>query len=141
MKGYATTQYADGTTGYRAVDSADDLQDGETFSEHPPTATLASVASVLLRDVQTWLDSTAQENGYDSLASCISYLSSSISQYAADASSALAWRDAVWVDCFQKQQDALANPPSVVPTSGEFISQLPQPETFGWVVHQPGASG
>lgn len=26
------------------------------------------------------------------------------------------------------------------PTSAEVISQLPQPVTFGWMAHQPGAT-
>lgn len=28
--------------------------------------------------------------------------------------------------------------PATFPTSHEVIAQLPQPETFGWVVHAPG---
>lgn len=102
--------------------------------------TMAEAAAELAAAVQTWLDTTAQGNGYDSLASCISYLSSAVTQYAADAAAALAWRDAVWPDCFQKQQDAIANPPSVMPTSTQVIATLPQPEAFGWVVHAPGSS-
>lgn len=102
--------------------------------------TLEEAASSLMADVQAWLDTTAQGNGYDSLASCISYLSSAVTQYAADAAAALAWRDAVWPDCFQKQQDAITNPPATIPTSAQVIATLPQPETFGWVVHAPGSS-
>lgn len=105
-----------------------------------PMPTMDEAAAALAGDVQVWLDTTAQGNGYDSLASCISYLNSSIAQYAADAAAALAWRDAVWPDCFQKQQDAIANPPSVIPTSAQVIATLPQPEAFGWVVHAPGGS-
>ncbi len=30
--------------------------------------------------------------------------------------------------------------PATFPTSQEVIAQLPQPEAFGWVVHQPGAN-
>jgi hypothetical protein len=88
-------------------------------------------------DVQEWLDETAKGNGYDSLASCISYLNSSVQQYANGAASALAWRDAVWQATFRWQQDALVNPPATFPASAETIADLPQPE-FGWVVHAPG---
>lgn len=137
---YAVTTYANGQTGFRAINSATELAPGETFAATLPSPTLADVAASLMPAVQAWLDQTAQANGYDSLASCISYLNSSIAQYADDAASALAWRDAVWPACFQWQQDALANPPASFPTSAEVIAQLPQPEVFGWLTHSPGAS-
>ena len=141
MHGYAITTYTDGTTGYRAVASEADLQPGETFAATPPAPTLADAAAALTADVQAWLDATAQGNGYDSLASCISYRGSSVAQWDADATAALAWRDAVWQAAFQWQQDAMANPPATFPTSAEVIALLPQPEAFGWVVHAPGAAG
>ena len=138
MTGYAF-HHTDASTSWRAATEGD-LLPGETFATAPPAPTLADAAAALTVDVQEWLDATAGQNGYDSLASCISYLNSSIPQYAADAAAALAWRDAVWPDCFQWQQNAQDNPPSTFPTSAEVIAQLPQPETFGWVVHVPGAT-
>lgn len=140
MRGYAITIHGDGTTGYRAIDSAADLLPGETFAAEPPLPTLADAAAALAAAVQTWLDTTAQGNGYDSLASCISYRGSSIAQWSTDADAALAWRDAVWQACFEWQQGAAAAPPATFPTAEQVIAQLPQPETFGWVVHLPGAS-
>ena len=140
MRGYAITQYTDGTTGYRAIDSADALLPSETFATAPPPPTMQDAAAALTIDVQRWLDATAQGNGYDSIASCISYRGSSIAQWDTDATAALAWRDAVWQACFQWQQNAQANPPATFPTSQEVIAQLPQPEAFGWVLHPPGAS-
>lgn len=103
-----------------------------------PSPTMADAAAALTADVQAWLDATAGQNGYDSLASCISYKDSAITQWATDATAAIAWRDAVWLACFQWQQSAQANPPATFPTSAEVIAQLPQPEKFGWVVHAPG---
>jgi hypothetical protein len=135
---YAVTILSSGCTSYRAVASEADLLPGETFAPEPPAPTLADAAAALTVDVQTWLDATAQGNGYDSLFTCISYLNSAMTQYAADAAAALAWRDAVWPACYQWQQDALTNPPATFPTSAEVIAQLPQPEAFGWVVHAPG---
>lgn len=104
-----------------------------------PEPTLQEVAAALSVDVQAWLDVTAQANGYDSLASCISYRGSSIAQWDADATNAMAWRDAVWTAAFAWQQGAASSPPATFPTSDEVIAQLPQPEAFGWVTHQPGA--
>jgi hypothetical protein len=105
-----------------------------------PQPTLEAAAAALTVDVQAWLDATAQGNGYDSIASCVSYRGSAIAQWAADAAAAVAWRDAVWQACFQWQQSASTNPPTTFPTSAEVIAQLPQPEAYGWVVHAPGAT-
>ncbi|WP_140652897.1 hypothetical protein [Rhodanobacter glycinis] len=137
---YAITTNAGGTTGWRAIGSAEDLVAGEVIADAPPEPTLADAAVVLIADVQAWLDATASQNGYNSLASCISYKDSAIAQWAADATAAIAWRDAVWQAAFQWQQAASANPPATFPTSAEVIAQLPQPEAFGWIVHQPGAT-
>ena len=104
-----------------------------------PAPTMADCAAALKTDVQAWLDSTAGQNGYDSLASCISYKDSAIVQWSADATAAIAWRDAVWQACFQWQQSAVSNPPATFPTSAEVIAQLPQPASYGLVSHQPGA--
>lgn len=138
--GYAITLFS-GRTSYRAVASEADLLPGETFATEPPAPTLADAAAALTADVQAWLDATAQANGYDSLASCISYRGSSVVQWDADAQAALTWRDAVWQACFQWQQNAIANPPAIFPTSAGVIAQLPQPEAYGWVQHDPGATG
>lgn len=107
--------------------------------EPVPQPSMTDVAAALLVAVQAWLDGVAGQNGYDSLASCISYLNSSVPQYAADATAALAWRDAVWPACFQWQQSALSDPPAEPPTAEQVIAAMPQPEAFGWVPHSPGA--
>ena len=138
--GYAVSTISGGRTSYRAIASEADMLPGETFATEPPAPTLADAAAALTADVQSWLDAAAQGNGYDSLASCISYRGSAVVQWDADAQAALKWRDAVWQACFQWQQNAKANPPATFPTSQEVIAQLPQPEAFGWVVHTPGSS-
>jgi hypothetical protein len=136
---YAITTNADGTTGWRAISSPDELLSGETLSNTMPTPTMADCAATLKADVQAWLDATASQNGYDSIASCISYKDSAVAQWATDAKAATAWRDAVWLACFQWQQSAAASPPTTFPTSAQVIEQLPQPEAFGWVTHAPGS--
>lgn len=141
MHGYGITMNPDGTTSWRAIASEADVLPGETFATEPPAPTLADAASALSSAVQAWLDDTAKVNGYDSLASCISYRGSSVEQWDADATAALAWRDAVWQACFQWQQGALASPPATFPTAQDVIAQMPQPEQYGWVAHAPGALG
>lgn len=113
------------------------LAAGNTAEPVPPP-TMADAVAALTVDVQAWLDATAQGNGYDSLASCITYVSSAVAQWKADADAAVAWRDAVWQAAFAWQQDALANPPATFPTSADVIAQMPQPDTFGWVSHAAG---
>lgn len=137
---YAISRSVSGATSYRTIVSEAGLLPGETFATEPPAPTMADASAALTLAVQAWLDTTAQGNGYDSLASCISYRDSVVVQWDSDAQAALKWRDAVWQACFQWQQNAQANPPTTFPTSQEVIAQLPQPEAFGWVVHLPGAS-
>jgi hypothetical protein len=107
--------------------------------EPMPQPTLEAAAAALTVDVQAWLDATAQGNGYDNIATCVSYTSSAIEQWKADALAATAWRDAVWQACFLWQQSALSDPPAEPPTAEQVIAAMPQPEAFGWVPHSPGA--
>jgi hypothetical protein len=139
MSGYAICTLDDGRTSWRAVATDAGLLPGETFSAAPPPPTMADAAAALIVDVQAWLDSTSGQNGYDSIASCVSYKDSGVAKWVADATAAIAWRDAVWLAAFQWQQAASASPPATFPTSAEVIAQLPQPEAFGWVTHAPGA--
>lgn len=104
-----------------------------------PTLSLEDVAKQLIVAVQAWLDSVVQASGYDDIATCVSYANSGITQWAADGAAALLWRDAVWQACFLWQQNALTDPPAEPPTAEQVIAALPQPETFGWVPHPPGA--
>lgn len=99
--------------------------------------TLSQVIASLEIAVQLWLDQTAQGNGYNDIHSCISYLNSSNSTWAADAKAALAWRDAVWEQCYSlESSSALQSNP---PTASQLIAQLPQPSAYGWTSHAPGA--
>jgi hypothetical protein len=140
MSGFAISTLDNGRASWRAVASEADLLAGEVYAHAPPAPTMADAAAALTVAVQYWLDATAGQNGYDSLASCISYKDSSIAQWAADAAAALSWRDAVWQAAFQWQQGAVANPPATFPTSTEVIASLPQAVDYGWVVHEPGAA-
>jgi hypothetical protein len=137
---YAITTTNAGLTSYRAIAFEAELLDGETISTKPPVPTMADIAATLTADIQSWLDGIAAQNGYDSLASCISYKDSAIAQWAADATAALTWRDAVWQAAFAWQQAAIANPPATFPTSAQVIAGLPQAVNYGWVVHEPGAA-
>lgn len=74
--------------------------------------------------VQNILDKTAQSRGYDNFISLSTYVNSSYIPFKNDAINALAWRDSVWVTCF----DILAKGTSgeiPIPTEEEFITMLP----------------
>lgn len=122
--GWTATQNADGSWTFAAPVVV------------PPT--IAELAASLEQAVQAWLDQTAQANGYASMDSCVSYLGSSVAQWAADAKAGMLWRDAVWQACFADQTNPtfLANPP----TATQLLAGLPQPATYGWTTHAPGAT-
>lgn len=98
--------------------------------------TPCELIAALKVSVQQWLDSTANVKGYDSLASCTSYINSGVERWASDASIAIAWRDAVWQECFTlwsaKQDFTDITPPS----TSELIAALPQPEIYGWTINK-----
>lgn len=52
--------------------------------------------------IQSVLDSGARAWGYDNLISAVSYATSSVAQYAADASALTNWRDSVWMWAYAK---------------------------------------
>jgi len=62
----------------------------------PPVFTKEQIVAILSSAIQSALDAGSQVWGYDSLASAISYLNSTIAQYTADAKALIAWRDTVW---------------------------------------------
>jgi len=71
-----------------------------------PSLTQAQVQAVLDTDVQAYIDSKATAKGYDSAASCLSYLNSSNATWKADAVAMNSWRDAVWGYCFMNATSA-----------------------------------
>jgi hypothetical protein len=70
----------------------------------PPT--IAQIQAQLESDVQSYLDSKAQIKGYDSAASCISYLNSTNTAWKADATAMNSGRDAVWSYCYTNTASA-----------------------------------
>ena len=90
----------------------------------PPPPTIAEQVETLEADVQTYIDSKAQVKGYDSAASCISYLSSGNKTWAADALAMRDWRDAVWTFCYDSAgKVSVGTVP--VPTKEQLIAALP----------------
>lgn len=102
-------------------------------ADQPPAPTNQQIKQQIQQAVQAWLDSTAQQNNYDSALSCVTYINSTNTQFAADAQAMHAWRDAVWVQCYADMA-TMTTPPA---STQAFIASLPQPAAFNWVVHAP----
>ena len=105
-----------------------------------PAPTFAEVVQALMPGVQAWMEGVVRANGYDSVISCASYANSGVEQWRNDALAVIAWRDAVWQAAYAWQAGANGQLPATIPTLAEVIAQLPQPEAFDWVAHDPGYS-
>lgn len=90
----------------------------------PPAPTQPEQLAVLEGAVQQYLDQKARAKGYDSAASCISYLSSSNTTWAADAKAMNVWRDAVWGFCFTNEAAVKAGT-TPMPTAAELMAAIP----------------
>lgn len=77
--------------------------------------------------VQTLLDTTALQKGYDSIISMCSYVTSTVPRYKAEAEEAVAWRDSCWSFCEQKVAEVIAGQ-APVPSKEELLQMLPQPQ-------------
>jgi hypothetical protein len=71
--------------------------------------------------IEAHLNAVAAQKGYTDMARCVSYLGSTIPQWAAEAAAANAWRDAVWVTAYT----LLAASPDPAPTPDEVVAMLP----------------
>lgn len=94
------------SSGFRAINSVEELIAGEIFSADLPTL-LPSADELIKRidiAVQAALDKKARDKGYTDAATCISYLNSSHPDWATDANKMISWRDAAWAFVFVQQQ-------------------------------------
>lgn len=85
-----------------------------------------------------WIVDVVQGNTYDSPESCASYVTSGVKQFKDDATSFIAWRDALWIWAAQWQAGYNGALPTTIPAWDEVKAMAPQPEAFGWVVHPQG---
>lgn len=119
-RGQTLYKQSDNTT--ITVDALGPIPSGYALTPPPPT--LTEQVATLEADVQMHIDSKAQTKGYDSAASCISYLSSGNKTWAADALAMRDWRDAVWTFCYDSAgKVSVGTVP--VPTKEQLIAALP----------------
>jgi hypothetical protein len=103
----------------------------------PPLPTFADYYTQFMGNFTQWIEDVAHSNGYDSALSCISYLNSGVPQFAADALSLKNWRDALWVWAANWQTGFNGQMPDPIPSWDDVKAQAPQPEAYGWEVHDP----
>jgi hypothetical protein len=92
----------------------------EVTGQWPPTETLEATQTRLSNVLTSAINDGAAEWGYDNILSAISYLTSTVPQYAAEAQALNQWRDQIWIWA----TPALA---SVTPgeTAGQFLANMP----------------
>lgn len=78
--------------------------------------------------VQVMLDTTAKQRNYDNIQSACTYAASTNAQFKAEGLACLAWRDAVWAQCYADLAAVQAGTMQQ-PTVDAFVASLP---TLTW---------
>lgn len=89
-------------------------------TEDAPLPTLADYSAA----VQALLDGEARARDYRSIESAVSYLGSTVAEYAAEASAFLTWRDAVWQHAYTALAE-VTDGTRPQPSIEAFIEELP----------------
>lgn len=110
---------------WRAVNSRDDLVDGEAWSDsQPPLPQTGDSTLAYVEAVQRHLDVEAQRRKYDGILSACSYATSTVNKFRAEGQACVEWRDAVWSACYEllaRVESGSVPEPSV----DELIAVLP----------------
>lgn len=79
----------------------------------------------LINAVQKYMDSKAEERGYDSILSVCSYINSGVEKFDIEGDLARKWRSACWDYC-NDQLDRFKAGERGIPTEEELIDELPK---------------
>lgn len=77
--------------------------------------------------VQKWMDTKAQERGYDNIISACTYAYSSDPIFAKEGAAAKEWRDKVWRHCYDVVAQVVSGGRSI-PSTSELLAELPKLE-------------
>lgn len=102
------------------------VENGEPQTNHPGL----DPVEVFRREIQSLIDTKAQEKQYDSGATLASYVNSTIPQWSAEATAFVAWRDQVWAYALA-ELDKVQNGEREQPSVESFLAELP---VFEWPV-------
>ena len=90
-------------------------------ADPPPALTAADFTNA----VQQHLDTTARTRNYDGILSACSYATSTSPPFSLEGVAAVAWRDAVWLYCYQQLAAVQAGTRDVPASTAAFINELP----------------
>lgn len=99
-----------------------DWQTGAVTAQPPPPV---EVEAAYAAAVQVHIDATARSRGYSDGVALASYATSTVPTWATEAQAFVAWRDSVWVQCYQTLA-AVQQGQQTAPTIGALIAALPQ---------------
>lgn len=86
--------------------------------------TVEEIQKMLTDGVQAYMDTKAQERGYDNIHTACSYANSTDEVFKAEGTACLAWRDSVWRKCYTILDEVKAGK-RAIPTLEEVIAELP----------------
>lgn len=96
----------------------------ECVAIHPHVPTEKEIQKMLTAGVQSYMDTKAQERGYDNIHTACSYANSTDEIFKAEGTACLAWRDSVWRKCYNIL-DEVKQGKRAIPTLEEVIAELP----------------
>ncbi len=100
--------------------------DSLPIEEEPPSEpTMQEIINFLIFEVQSYMDRTVQERGYDNILSACSYAVSTIPRFRDEGLAAVAWRDSIWTACYAGLEEIQAGTRSI-PSIPELILELPK---------------
>jgi hypothetical protein len=99
--------------------------DGTTFvNPPPPRKTPEQIEAEFVAKVQSRLDTFARARGYDGILSACTYVTSTVSKFAAEGQYCVQARDATWAKCYEILNAVQSNQ-LPVPTWEELESEPP----------------
>jgi len=97
----------------------------------PPDAPALPLEEQMRLEIQAMLDAMARERGYDSIASAVSYVTSTVPTWAAEALALRDWRDVVWSYALAEMAAVQAGTREV-PTVEAFLAAIGATCPFAW---------
>ena len=123
---YTNKEYADLACWCNAngctIEEHEEYYEVVEIPSYVPTA--EDIQKTLTDGVQAYMNTKAQERGYDNIHTACSYANSTDEVFKAEGVACLAWRDSVWRKCYNILDEVKAGK-RAIPTLEEVIAELP----------------